>query len=108
MARSATRFERPAQHAGRPRATKPRAERETRPVLCHSVVVDSAFKQSENVAIAVVSTQRKIFSDDHFIMRAWICNSYRARVNNRHESTARFERPAEQVLALATEPQAKQ
>ena len=27
--------------------------------------------------------------------------------NDRHESTARFEKPAKQVLALATEPQAK-
>ena len=36
MARSATRFERPAQQA-----TEPRAKRETRSVLHHSLVVDS-------------------------------------------------------------------
>ena len=40
----------------RPRATEPRAKRETRSVLCHSLVVDSTFEQSENVAIAVVSS----------------------------------------------------
>ena len=39
----------------RPRATEPQAKRETRSVLCHSLMVDSTFEQSENVAIAVVS-----------------------------------------------------
>ena len=34
---------------------KPRAKQEMRSVLCHSLVVDSTFKLSENVAIAVVS-----------------------------------------------------
>ena len=40
----------------RPRATEPRAKQETRSVVCHSLVVDSTFKQSENVAIAVMSS----------------------------------------------------
>ena len=39
----------------RPRATEPRAKQEMRSVLCHSLMIDSTFKQSENVAIAVVS-----------------------------------------------------
>ena len=50
MAQSATRFKRPVQ-----KATEPRVKREMRSVLCHSLVVDSTFKQSENVTIAVVS-----------------------------------------------------
>ena len=41
--------------ACRPSATEPWAKQETRSVLCHSVVVDSTFEQSEKVAIAVVS-----------------------------------------------------
>ena len=40
----------------RPHATEPQAKRETRSVLCHSLVVDLMFKQNENVAIAVVSS----------------------------------------------------
>ena len=32
-------------------ATEPRAKREARSVLCHSLVVDSTFEQSENVTI---------------------------------------------------------
>ena len=44
--------------ACRPRTTEaePQAKRETRSVLCYSLVVDSTFEQSENVAIAVVSS----------------------------------------------------
>ena len=41
-AQSATCLERPAQQV-----TKPRVKRETRSVLCHSLVVDSTFEQSE-------------------------------------------------------------
>ena len=33
------------------RAFEPRAKREARSVLCHSLMVDSTFEQSENVAI---------------------------------------------------------
>ena len=44
--RSTARFERPAQQA-----TEPRAKREARSILCHSLMVDSTFEQSENIAI---------------------------------------------------------
>ena len=40
------RFDRPAQQA-----TEPRAKREVMAALCHGLVVDSMFEQSENVAI---------------------------------------------------------
>ena len=43
---SAARFDRPARQA-----TEPRAKREAMSALCHSLVVDSTFKRSENVAI---------------------------------------------------------
>ena len=42
MTQSAAFFKRPAQPC-RLRATKPRAKRETRSALCHSVVVDSTL-----------------------------------------------------------------
>ena len=74
MVRSATRFERPAQHAGHVPPSLERSERQSLLFVIIIVVVDSAFKQSENVAIAVMSTQQ-IFSDDHFLVRAWIRNS---------------------------------
>ena len=35
---------------------------ETRSVLCHSVVVDSTFKQSENVAIAVMNFEQLLLT----------------------------------------------
>ena len=38
------RFKRPAQQA-----TEPRTKQEVRSVLCHSLVVDLTFEQSENV-----------------------------------------------------------
>ena len=44
---SATRFDRPARQA-----TELRAKREAMSTLCHGLVVDSMFEQSENVAIA--------------------------------------------------------
>ena len=40
MAQSAVRFKRPAQQA-----TEPRAKRETRSVICHSLVVDSTERE---------------------------------------------------------------
>ena len=43
---SATCFDRPAQQA-----TELRAKREAMSALCHRLVVDSTFEQSENVAI---------------------------------------------------------
>ena len=46
MAQSAMSFDRPAQQA-----TEPRPKRGARSVFCHSLVVDSTFEQSEEVAI---------------------------------------------------------
>ena len=46
--------------ACRPCATKPRAKQETRSVLCHALVVDLTFDQSENVATAVVSSSMQL------------------------------------------------
>ena len=43
---SAARFDRPARQA-----TEPRAKREAMSALCHGLVIDSTFEQSENVAI---------------------------------------------------------
>ena len=43
---SAARFDRPARQA-----TEPRAKREVTSAVCHGLVVDSMFEQSENVAI---------------------------------------------------------
>ena len=43
---SAARFDKPAQQA-----TEPRAKQEAMFALCHGLVVDSTFEQSENVAI---------------------------------------------------------
>ena len=40
----------------RPRATEPQVKRETRSVLCHSLVVNLTFEESENVAFAVVQS----------------------------------------------------
>ena len=42
-----------AMHFNRPawQANKPRAKQEAMSVLCHGLVVDSTFEQSENVAI---------------------------------------------------------
>ena len=57
MARSTAHwiFERPAQQATCHRASSEARDFKTRSVLCHSLVVDSTFEQSENVTIAVVS-----------------------------------------------------
>ena len=46
---SATRFDRPAWQA-----TEPRAKREVISALCHGLVVDSMFEQSENVVITQI------------------------------------------------------
>ena len=43
---SAAHFDRPARQA-----TEPQAKREAMSALCHGLVVDSTFEQSENVAI---------------------------------------------------------
>ena len=44
---AAARFDRPARQA-----TEPRAKREAMSALCHGLVVDSTFEQSEKVTIA--------------------------------------------------------
>ena len=43
---SAARFDRPARQA-----TEPRAKQEAMSALCHGLMVDSTFEQSENFAI---------------------------------------------------------
>ena len=45
---SAAHFDRPVRQA-----TEPRAKREAMSGLCHGLVVDSTFEQSENVAITL-------------------------------------------------------
>ena len=47
---STARFNRPAQQA-----TEPRAKQEAMSALCHGLVVDSMFEQSETIAIYTVS-----------------------------------------------------
>ena len=62
----------------------------------------AALQGSGLVRIVGLCAQRRVA-----LMPRAIATARDALLNDRHESAARFEKPAKQVLALAIEPQAK-